>query len=192
MQARAESWWGDGYRPPEWVVTHGGTVVWYEITGREAAAERYGALMEQNGKFVEDEEGPRMKFDDPKNGLYKVTALLGKKRLLSVDVFAHPGETIHITFDLKNKKTTVISNQRRTAPIERTPVAPQQHTINKKTGKIPAKNIPSKEILAAPPGDNMTRANMPLVDYLSPIKNVFLNPSSRKSKTVSLGAQDGI
>lgn len=121
--ARAESWWGEGYRPPEWVVSHGGTVVWYKIIGGQAVSERYGAIMEQNGKFVEDEEGRVMKFDDPKNGLYKVTALRGKKRLLSVEVFAHPGETIYITFNIEQKKSTVVSNYLRRSADPRRPVA---------------------------------------------------------------------
>ncbi len=163
--------------------------MWYKIIGGQAAAERYGAIMEQNGKFVEDEEGRVMKFDDPKNGLYKVTALRGRKRLLSVEVFAHPGETINIIFDLENKKTTVASDyvKRKVAPKVRASVVSEQRAVNKNTDSVPVERVPWQEIPMVSSGENMTRAKTSMLNNLIPIRGVLLSLSSKNARTAGLG-----
>lgn len=118
----AASWWGDGYRPPEWVLSHGGTEVYYKIIAN-GASDRYKAIIYRDGKFVEVENGKTGRFDDPKDGVYVVKAVQGGvqknktrsggKPVLSATVVAHPGETIHVVLDVTKHKISVTSDRGR-------------------------------------------------------------------------------
>lgn len=115
--ATAASWWGAGYKPPEWVLSHGGTVVYYKIIAN-GANDRYKAILYRgDGKFQEVENGKTGKFDDPKDGAYTVRAVRGGvqenktrsggKPILSVGFVARPGETVNIVLDTIKDKASV-------------------------------------------------------------------------------------
>jgi len=140
--ASARSWWGTGYRNPAWVLAHGGTVVYYEIVAN-GASDRYKAVMYQDGKFVEVENGKKGKFDDPKNNVYTITAFQGgierhkterggKKLLSSGPIVARPGETIWVVFDVNADKVSVSSDRRiarPAAPKKTVPVAAEKKKV---------------------------------------------------------------
>ncbi len=69
--ADAAAWWGEGYKTPEWVLKHGGTIIHYHIVNTNHA-DKYKAMMFQNGKYVEVEFGNNEHFDDAINGTYTI------------------------------------------------------------------------------------------------------------------------
>lgn len=142
--ASARSWWGTGYRNPEWVLAHGGTVVYYEIIAN-GANDRYKAVMYQGGKYVEVENGKKGKFDDPKNGTYDIKIYLGgverhktpkggKKIMGSGPIAAHPGETIRVVFNVKTDEVKITSDRRVAKPAPSKKIVPIAME-NKKTAQ---------------------------------------------------------
>jgi len=118
LYAQADAWWGEGYKKPDWVLRHGGTIIEYKISGAKKKSGRYKAVMYRNGKYVEAEFGKQAKFDDAKKGVYQIQVIRcddecsqdkkhkkhkGDKKLLGTTVTAHPGETIRLVFNVKNK-----------------------------------------------------------------------------------------
>ncbi len=121
----AAAWWGEGYRPPAWVLSHGGTIIRYTI--HNGNPDKYKAIMYRNGAYVEIEFGKKAIFDDAKNGLYTIVfykchescrhhkfhkkqKLRSKdKKVAQLSVYARPGETIDISFNAKAKRATIIS-----------------------------------------------------------------------------------
>jgi len=69
----ADAWWGEGYRPPNWVLLNGGTIVNYSIIGGKGGDSKYKARMTHGGEYVEVEFGRSGMFDDAKNGTYVIT-----------------------------------------------------------------------------------------------------------------------
>ena len=119
--ARADAWWGEGYRQPEWVKTNGGTIVYYSIKGKKSS-DKYKARMYQGSKRIEIEYGSSGVFDDAKSGTYSISAHEGSKKIGTVNFSACPGGTLYANFDVK-KKTGSISGCRKRAPkkIKKTP-----------------------------------------------------------------------
>lgn len=68
----ADAWWGEGYRPPNWVLLNGGTIVNYSIVGGKGGDSKYKARMTRGGEYVEVEFGRSGMFDDAKNGTYNI------------------------------------------------------------------------------------------------------------------------
>ena len=119
--ASADAWWGYGARRSEWVLSHGGTIISYEIDNISGRSDEYKAVMfDKNGKYVEKEFGKKAKFDDAKNGAYTIrayrggtedkTSYKGGKEFASITVTAHPGETIKIRFNYEKKKAAMSTN----------------------------------------------------------------------------------
>jgi hypothetical protein len=112
----ADAWWGEGYRPPEWVLRNGGTIIYYSITGANST-KKYKAMMFRDGEYVEVEFGGKAKFDDAKNGLYTINfykcdgscedhkydkkeKIRGDDKVVgSINILARPGQTNHVVFD---------------------------------------------------------------------------------------------
>ena len=120
-KAEADSWWGDDARSSEWVLSHGGTIIKYKIIAK-GGENGYKAILYENGKVVEWENGKTGKFDDPKNSTYVVKAFKGgveqkktskggKEILSSGPIVAHPGETIFVVLDDLADKVTITSNR---------------------------------------------------------------------------------
>ena len=95
--AKADAWWGYGARKPEWVLSHGGTIIYFEFENISGKSSKYKAIMyDSNGKFVEKEFGKKGLFDDAKNGVYKISAFKGGKAFTSISVTAKPGKAIKV------------------------------------------------------------------------------------------------
>lgn len=125
VKVEADSWWGDGARSKEWVLSHGGTIIKYKIIAK-GDKDAYKAILYENGKVVEWENGKTGGFDDPKDGTYVVKAFKGgvedkktskggKKILSSGPIVAHPGETIFVTLNDLTGEVTVTSDRRKVA-----------------------------------------------------------------------------
>jgi hypothetical protein len=126
--ASADAWWGKGYREPAWVLSHGGTIIKYEISNISGKSGEYKAVMyDKKGKYVEKEFGTKAKFDDAKNNVYTIKAYRvegkmdktthkGGKSFASIKVTAHPGETISLKFDYKKKKVKMTTDHVKPAP----------------------------------------------------------------------------
>ncbi len=69
---RADAWWGEGYRPQNWVLLNGGTIVNYSIVDGKGGDSKYKARMTRDGAYVEVEFGRSGMFDDAKDGLYTI------------------------------------------------------------------------------------------------------------------------
>ncbi|MDD5463984.1 MAG: hypothetical protein PHP62_02460 [Candidatus Moranbacteria bacterium] len=140
--ATADSWWGDGAKGKEWVLSHGGTIIRYSIIAN-GSKDRYKAILYKNGKVVEWENGKSGMFDDPKDATYVVKAFKGgineqnktskggKKILSSGPIVAHPGETITVTLNDFTNKVTVVSDRKVVAAKK---VAPP--VVEKKTQPV--------------------------------------------------------
>ena len=121
--ATADSWWGDGAKSKQWVLSHGGTIIRYSIIAN-GSKDRYKAVLYKDGKVVEWENGKTGMFDDPKDATYVVKAFKGgideqnkttkggKKILSSGPIVAHPGETIIVTLNDFSNKVTVVSDRK--------------------------------------------------------------------------------
>ena len=128
-KAEADSWWGDGYREREWVLSHGGTIIEYQIIAKGSDG-KYKAILYKNGKVVEWENGKTGKFDDPKDATYVVKAFKGgvKERktseggdeiLASGPIVAHPGETIKVIMNELTGEVFVSSDRKSVKIIEK-------------------------------------------------------------------------
>ncbi len=120
----AAGWWGNGYKPPAWILANGGSIIRLNIRGGDA--EEFKAFMTKAGKYVEVEFGDNMLFDDAKDGTYVITVYdcnrdcsyqerNDKKRLrgndskkASISVVARPGKTTYLTYDT-DKKTLFVT-----------------------------------------------------------------------------------
>lgn len=123
----ADAWWGYGYRTPKWVLSHGGTIIYYEIENISGEGNEYKAVMyDEDGDYVEKEFGKKAVFDDAKNGVYKISAYRGGtknkltykggKKFASITVTAHPGETIKIKFNYKKKSAKMTTDYVKPVP----------------------------------------------------------------------------
>ena len=119
----ADAWWGKGYRSPEWVLSHGGTVIRSQTVGSKA--NNYKGILRKDGKYVEVEFGKRMVFDDAKDGTYTISYYNcnkdcnyqktdNKKKIRGNDslkdtitVVARPGQTVYIEFNTETKKARI-------------------------------------------------------------------------------------
>ena len=121
--ASADSWWGKGFRDKEWVLSHGGTIIRFEIENTSGKDNEYKAVMyDDDGDYVEKEFGTKAYFDDAKDGKYRIKAYRvkggvidktthkGGKEFASIKVTAHPGETMKIKFDYKKKKAKMTTD----------------------------------------------------------------------------------
>ena len=124
----ADAWWGEGYRPPNWVLAHGGTIIKYRVTGT-SHADRYKAMMFRNGQYVEVEFGKHATFDDAKNGAYLInfykckgscthqkydrkTKLRSRDKLVaSITIIARPGESNELIFDASKKVVQIVGRR---------------------------------------------------------------------------------
>lgn len=116
----ADAWWGEGYRKPEWVLSHGGTIVYFEMENISGESDEYKAVMyDSDGKYIEVEYGTKGVFDDAKNGVYKIKAdrgveneetYKGGRSFAVIEIIAHPGETIRLKFDYKKRKVKMTTN----------------------------------------------------------------------------------
>ncbi len=132
--ASADAWWGYGARRPDWVLSHGGTIIRFEIDNISGESEEYKAVMYNEGDYVEKEFGTKGLFDDAKNGVYKIkayrgdgslefrTSAEGGKKFDEITVTAHPGETIKLKFDYKRKKVKMTTDY--VKPIPKSVVKP--------------------------------------------------------------------
>ena len=132
--ASADAWWGKGYRDKEWVLSHGGTIIRFEIENTSGDDNEYKAVLyDDDGDYVEKEFGTKGYFDDAKNGKYKIkadrveggadkTTYKGGKSFASIEITAHPGETIKLKFDYKKKKVKMTTDY--VKPIPRPVVKP--------------------------------------------------------------------
>ena len=142
----ADAWWGYGARRKEWVLSHGGTIIHYEIDNISGGSSEYKAVMyDANGKYVEKEFGKKAAFDDAKAGIYKIVAYRGEidkktykggKKFAEIVVTAHPGETVKIKFDYKKKKVEMTTDY--VKPIAKSTVVPvaEDLTDNSKESSI--------------------------------------------------------
>ncbi len=121
----ADAWWGEGYKTPEWVIAHGGTLINYKVTGT-SHTDHYKAMMFRDGKYVEVEFGKNAQFDDAKDGTYlinfykchkscsdhkfnKKTKIRDKDKIVtSITIVARPGQTNNLIFNAENKTVQVI------------------------------------------------------------------------------------
>ena len=121
----ADAWWGEGYMSPEWVITHGGTLINYTVTGT-SHTDDYKAMMFRDGKYVEVEFGKTAQFDDAKNGTYlinfykchkscsdhkfdKKTKIRDKDEIVaSITIVARPGQINNLIFNAENNTVQVI------------------------------------------------------------------------------------
>lgn len=133
--ASADAWWGYGARRPDWVLSHGGTIIRFEIENISGEPEEYKAVMyDADGDYVEKEFGTKGLFDDAKNGVYKIKAIRGNgnlefrtsveggKKFDDIIVTAHPGETMKIKFNYKKKKVSMTTDY--VKPVPRPVVKP--------------------------------------------------------------------
>ncbi len=119
------AWWGEDYRPPNWVLKNGGTIIKYSVVSGNP--KRYKAVMYKNGAYVEVEFGKSAYFDDAKNGNYTIVfyrcagschwqkfhkkeKIRNKdKRIATIAVTARPGETITISFNPKTRTASIVN-----------------------------------------------------------------------------------
>jgi hypothetical protein len=130
----ADAWWGEGYRAPAWVLSHGGTIINCTVVGTDHTR-KYKAMMFRGGQYVEVEFGGKMKFDDAKNGTYvinfykcdgscadqkydKKTKIRDKDKLITtISVVARPGQTINIIFDAVAQRAYIAGRSGRVDPF---------------------------------------------------------------------------
>jgi hypothetical protein len=118
--ALADGWWGKYDKPFAWILQNGGTIIHWQIEDISKEADNWKAVMyDSKGKYVEVEYGQRGTFDDAKNGTYVVKAYKGLRDyetykggdvFASINVTAHPRETINIKFNYKNKAAKMATN----------------------------------------------------------------------------------
>ncbi len=148
----AAAWWGEGYRKPEWVVKHGGTIINYTIVGANST-KKYKAMMFQNGEYVEVEFGNNATFDDAKNGTYVINFYKCKhscmdhkydrktkirssdKLITSITVVARPGQTNNIVFNA-DAKTAFIASRSGGKPDPVDPFIAQKKAAEKQEGNF--------------------------------------------------------
>lgn len=127
--ASADSWWGYGARRPDWVLSHGGTIIRFEIEDTSGEDNEYKAVMyDADGDYVEKEFGVRGLFDDAKKGVYVIKAVRGEgnlefrtsakggKKFAEIKVTAHPGETMKIKFNYKKKTAKMTTDYFKLVP----------------------------------------------------------------------------
>lgn len=110
----ADAWWGKGARDKDWVLRHGGSLIYYEIEGG-GDADEYEAILYLEGKkgagggnadkaekgdVIENETGRNSLFDDAINNEYRIDFFRNGEKDKSVDLIARPGEIIEIIFDI--------------------------------------------------------------------------------------------
>lgn len=133
--ASADSWWGYGARRPDWVLSHGGTIIRFEVEDTSGEDNEYKAVMyDADGDYVEKEFGVKGLFDDAKKGMYVIKAVRGEgnlefrtsakggKKFAEIKVTAHPGETMKIKFNYKKKKVSMTTDY--VKPVPRPVVKP--------------------------------------------------------------------
>ncbi|MFO7807625.1 MAG: hypothetical protein R6V40_04380 [Candidatus Moraniibacteriota bacterium] len=112
----ADAWWGEGFRDENWVLKHGGSLIYYQIKGK-ADPEKYKVRMyllgssgagghasdeAEAGDIIEMEEGGgEGVFDDAINNQYKIIVFKGGEDLISKKVSALPGKIIRLHFDVE-------------------------------------------------------------------------------------------
>lgn len=131
----ADAWWGKGYRSPEWVTSHGGTIINYTIVGANSP-KKYKAMMFRNGEYVEVEFGNNATFDDAKNGTYVINFYKCKKSCMdhkndkkkkirskdklitSITIVARPGQTNNVVFDAAAGRAFIASRRGGYVPVD--------------------------------------------------------------------------
>lgn len=111
----ADGWWGKGAKDKNWVLEHGGTLIYYQIKGK-ADPDKYKVRMylsgavgagggnankAKAGDVIEMETGSKAVFDDAINNKYKIIVFLKNKEEMSKTVHARPGEVIKLFFDIE-------------------------------------------------------------------------------------------
>lgn len=133
---QATSWWGIGARPHKWILSHGGTLINFDIENYSGDKREYKAVMyDKKGKYVEAEWGLEGIFDDAKDGVYTIKAKRGEstdfgvkdnreegKTFATIKITAHPGERIRIKFDYKKKSAKMTTDY--VAPVAKIPAKP--------------------------------------------------------------------
>lgn len=120
------AWWGDGYKPPSWVLSHGGTIIRYTVSGT-SHPDDYKAMMFRDGKYIEVEFGKNAVFDDAKNGVYTINFYKCKdscmphkfdnktklrssdKKIASITLTAIPGQEVKLIFNASSNSIGVAS-----------------------------------------------------------------------------------
>ncbi len=117
--ANADAWWGKGAMDRNWVLKHGGSIIYYQIKGK-AQSDQYEVKMfllgkegaggdnsnkAKKGDLIETEYGAEAHFDDAINNEYEIKVYKGEKKEISTEITARPGEITRIVFDLYKNKT---------------------------------------------------------------------------------------
>lgn len=103
----ADAWWGKGYRTPEWVIAHGGTIINYSSVGQRGAVEV--KLYTSGKEIIEKEQGSSGKFDDGVAGqAYFLRAKSGSKKVRSGDFVLKRGSVNNVVIDFKKKTMTFL------------------------------------------------------------------------------------
>lgn len=145
------AWWGNGYRKPSWVTSHGGTVFRYTISGTSHPND-YKAMMFRDGKYIEVEFGKNAVFDDAKDGVYTINFYKCKdscmphkldnktklrssdKKVASITLTAIPGQDVRLVFNASNNSISVASGLiAKPKPID--PFIAQREEAKKNEGK---------------------------------------------------------
>ncbi len=182
--ALANAWWGYGARSKDWVLDHGGTIIKCEIDDYHGKSSEYKMVMyRDDGHYVEKEFGTKVTFDDAKDGDYKISAYRGGtedrttykggKKFASIKFTAHPGETIKIEFDYKDKKAEMTTDYvERPKPIAKKEPAPAPKPPE--TAPVaepePTVEIPEKEsdLGSSSTGENIENPEPQIAEPITP------------------------
>lgn len=126
-QVLAKAWWGDGYKSPEWVISHGGTLIYYSSKGykKKYKDDIVIDLYCSNGAIIETERGKKGVFDDGVAGdSYYLKAELGKDDFKSEVFTMQRGSTNYAVIDFKKEKVyfTFEKPKRKVVPKKQIPV----------------------------------------------------------------------
>jgi len=133
--ASASAWWGEGARSSEWVVSHGGTVLYFEFKNIKSDKKDLKInLYTANGDVIETERGDRKgKIDDGIAGQsYYLKAKDGKKSAKSKVFTMRKGSTNYATVNMKSKNISVSLGGISVAPKNVTVQKPIIKPVDKK------------------------------------------------------------
>src|SRR3989339_1869148 len=168
QNALATSWWGEGVRSDNWILSRGGALIRFEIVNKRGDSREYKAVLTRSSKNIEVETGKQGLFDDARTDRYKVTFYRGgdgKKsfnnlggEIASKTFDVHKGESIKLRLNYEAKKvsmeTTYVKPEKakpviavKTQPKKVPPAISQENLVNDSKEATPNENEAEGEII---------------------------------------------
>jgi hypothetical protein len=108
--ASADAWWGEGYRSPDWVISNGGTLIYFNFKNASGNDKNLKInLYTASGAVIETEREDRKGvFDDGVAGqAYYLKAKDGDKKVQSKVFVMKRGSTNYATVNMKSKDISI-------------------------------------------------------------------------------------